>query len=150
MNSLQIKNWLAQIKTNVDNKRDAFDNDKTPLLSFIQELELFIINIEEMSKHIEVLDQKIEEIEEFISKPTKKTPKSKAVENGYMQTILVKISILKNIIKQDMGTDDTLLSSHLTVVESIENEIKTTKKVTRDQLEQLNMIYDKQRIAGKI
>ena len=102
MNSLQIKNWLSTIKNDLTNGLPFMGghNDQGRL-AFIQELELFVINIEEMSKHIEVLDQKIEELEEFVSKPAKKTLKSKSVENGYMQTILVKISILKNIIKQE-------------------------------------------------
>lgn len=148
MNSLQIKNWLSIIKSSLDEENRFLSKEEKK--SFIEEMELFVLNIEEMSKKIKVIEETLEDFEKVISRPIKKSSKSKVAENDYIQTVLMKISILKNIINREVGSDNSMVSPDLMVVEYIENDIKTNKSISKDQLEQLNMIYNKQRIAGKI
>jgi hypothetical protein len=68
-------------------------------------------------------------------------PKNKSA-NTFVDVVLNRIEILKNIIKSKMGKpEDELFSFNLTTVESIEEEIRQNNTVTRGNLEKLNKIY---------
>jgi hypothetical protein len=59
--------------------------------------------------------------------------------------VLSKIEILKNIITKNIGDYDTFISPHLIEVQSIEEQIKQTGKISDKQFKTLNEIYLKQK-----
>ena len=69
----------------------------------------------------------------------------KKITNNYTDAILSKIEILKNIITKNMGSSEDFISHHLLMVESIEEQIKQTGKISDKQFKELNEIYLKQK-----
>ena len=71
---------------------------------------------------------------------------NKNITDSYVEMILNKIDILKQLIKKNIGdSSEELLSPHLNMVEAIENQIITTNTASETQLNQLNIIYNKQK-----
>ena len=71
-------------------------------------------------------------------------PENKIEFTPFVKTVLNKIDILKNIIRQkDKIEDDAFLVPQLLAVETIESEIKQQNSVTKHQMESLNSIYSK-------
>ena len=97
----------------------GFDNEQR---SFFLKLRLSLLEI----------TQKLADME--AAKPVKK------VEDSFVQMVLNRIEILKNIIKKEMDDAD-LFSMNLTAVESIEKDIRDSGSVSQAQMKKLNEIY---------
>ena len=89
--------------------------------------------IEDLEKHLDMLHSKIN---------IGKNIQSNQSSNTFVQSVLNKIEILKNVIKLKLEpTDDNMFSFNMLSVEAIEHEIIETNTVTKHQLESLNKIY---------
>lgn len=69
---------------------------------------------------------------------------NKVIKNTYIDTVMSKIEILKNIINENMDNED-LISQHLLMVETIEKQIKQSGKISTKQFDELNTIYKAQK-----
>lgn len=97
-----------------------------------------VSELDELKKRVEILEKLV--LGHEVTLKEKKT-----ITNNYVDTILSKIEILKNIIKQNIGDDDEFISQHLILVESIEEQVKQTGKISDKQFKTLNDIYKKQK-----
>ena len=72
----------------------------------------------------------------------KEEKKLEKLDNSFINMVVNRITILKNMIKKDTGNEkEDFFSLHLTTVESIEKDIISTHEVTKEQMERLNEIY---------
>jgi len=97
---------------------------------------------------IDILNIKndLEQIKEDIIKlKTNNDGDKKTIKNEYINQILSKIDILKNIIRKNIEEKDEFISPSMMQVEIIENEIKTTGKMSESHFKILNEIYLKQK-----
>lgn len=94
--------------------------------------------IEELKKEIHILKTMVISHENILNE-------RKKITNTYVNAILSKILILKNIIKKNIGDSEEFISQHLIMVESIEQQINTTGKISDAQFKTLNVIYRKQK-----
>lgn len=92
----------------------------------------------------EGLENRVKELEKLILAHENTLKENKIIKNTYIDTILSKIDILKNIIKKNVGDGDEFISQHLIMVESIEEHVKSTGKISDKQFKVLNDIYKKQ------
>lgn len=90
------------------------------------------------------LRKRIEELEKLVLAHENALKEKKTITNTYVDAILSKIEILKNIIQKDIGYNDDFISQHLIMVETIEDQVKSTGKISDKQFEMLNDIYKKQ------
>ena len=88
---------------------------------------------------------RIEELEKIVVSHENELNKRKQITNTYTDSVLSKIEILKNIIKKNLGDEEEFISQHLLIVESIEEQIKITGKISEKQFKTLNDIYKKQK-----
>lgn len=92
----------------------------------------------------EGLEKRVEELEKLVLAHENALKETKIITNTYVDTILSKIEILKNIIKKNVGDNDDFISPHLIMVETIEEQVKSTGKISDKQFKMLNDIYKKQ------
>jgi len=131
INVTALKNYLSVLKSRGLSILEF--NDTKEKNDFIESFEKAIESIE---NEIETLDFRIDRLEK-----NGNVPKNKSA-NTFVDVVLNRIEILKNIIKSKMGKpEDELFSFNLTTVESIEEEIRQNNTVTRGNLEKLNKIY---------
>lgn len=105
-----------------------------------EELKLFIVEFSSFIDYVESLEKRMIELE---NQRGIKSSKNHNTSSEYIQTILSRIDILKNLMKQSVD-DSTLFSPQLVLVESIENEIKDSyvdAHRLKHLLETLNEIY---------
>ena len=98
-----------------------------------------------LESEISDLKKEISELKKLVISHENLLNDRKKITNTYTDAILSKIDILKNIIKKNMGNTDEFVSQHLLVVESIEEQIKQTGKISDKQFRELNEIYLKQK-----
>jgi hypothetical protein len=112
----------------------------TFLLSGISKSE-FEDLLNSIDKSLDLISKEFEDIDARLSKLESKrsVPKNQSVDT-LIDIVLNKISILKNIIEARM-VDKRLFSVNLITVESIEQEIRDTRTITKTNLEKLNEIY---------
>ena len=87
----------------------------------------------------------ISELKKLVISHENELKQRKQITNTYVDTVLSKIEILKNIIKKNIGDEEEFISQHLLMVESIEEQIKQTGKISDKQFNTLNEIYKKQK-----
>ena len=121
-----LKNHLSVIKSRCDNVNTNNVNNLIEIVDIKQLCDSFISFID-----------KLENIQENNSKPN-----GKKQLNSFVDMIVSKIDILKNIIKEKIG-DDTFISVDLISVEEIESEILRSGTMNKNQMELLNSIYKK-------
>jgi len=98
-----------------------------------------------LGEEIDLLKKEIDELKKLVISHENELKQRKQITNTYVDAVLNKMEILKNIIKKNIGDDDTLFSQHLLIVESIEGQIKSTGKISDSQFKTLNDIYKKQK-----
>lgn len=98
-----------------------------------------------LKTEIEHLKKELDELKKLVISHENELNDRKKIVNTYVDTILNKIEILKNIIKENIGNEETFISQHLIMVENIEAQIKLTGKISEAQFEILNEIYGKQK-----
>lgn len=96
-----------------------------------------------LKEYIDGLEHSLDEMNsKMVSMYNKKNTQSNQSSDNFVQSVLGKIEILKNVIKLKMEpTIDNMFSFHMLTVEAIEKEIIETNTVTKHQLESLNKIY---------
>lgn len=102
-------------------------------------------DVNQLKQEVVQLKVEIDELKKLVISHENELRERKNIKNNYVDTILSKIEILKNIIKENMGDDDTFISQHLILVQSIEEQIKSTGKISESQFKTLNDIYKKQK-----
>ena len=98
-----------------------------------------------ISNEFENLEKRVKELEKLILAHENALKERKTITNDYVDTILSKIDILKNIIKKNIGDEEEFISQHLIMVENIEEQVKKTGKISDKQFKMLNDIYKKQK-----
>ncbi len=96
---------------------------------------------------IDALKDEIKELRKLVLSHENELKERKSIKNNYSDTILSKIEILKNMIKKNMGDTEEFISQHLLIVENIEEQIKSTGKISDKQFKTLNEIFLKQKRA---
>lgn len=91
------------------------------------------------------LEKQIDDLQKLVVSHENELKQRKQITNSYTDAVLSKIDILKNIIKKNIGDDEEFISQHLLIVESIEEQIKKTGKISEKQFKTLNEIYKKQK-----
>jgi hypothetical protein len=102
-------------------------------------------NVIELTKLVTQIRQDVNEIQKTIVIHENELNQRKTITNNYTDAVLSKIEILKNIITKNIGDYDTFISPHLIEVQSIEEQIKQTGKISDKQFKTLNEIYLKQK-----
>lgn len=97
-----------------------------------------------LGEEIDLLKKEIESLKKLVISHENELKQRKQITNTYVDAVLSKIEILKNIINENIG-DDTLFSQHLLIVDSIEDQIKSSGKISDAQFKILNDIYKKQK-----
>ena len=95
-------------------------------------------------KELDELKIRVEILEKLVLGHEVTLKEKKIITNNYIDTILSKIEILKNIIKKNVGDED-FISQHLILVESIEEQVKNTGKISDKQFKMLNDMYKKEK-----
>jgi hypothetical protein len=103
------------------------------------------ISNESLKNLIDGLQQQFADLQKLVIAHENELKQNKQITNSYVDSILSKIEILKNIIKKNIGDEDEFISQHLLMVESIEEQIKTSGKISDAQFKTLNDIYKKQK-----
>jgi len=91
------------------------------------------------------LKQQVDELQKLVVSHENELKQRKQITNSYTDAVLSKVEILKNIIKKNIGDEEEFISQHLLIVESIEDQIKQTGKISEKQFRTLNEIYKKQK-----
>ena len=102
-------------------------------------------DMEFLEMQIKQLKLEISELKTLVLTHENQLNDRKKISNTYIDAILSKIDILKNIINTNMGNSEEFISQHLLMVESIEAQIKQTGKISDKQFKELNEIYLKQK-----
>ena len=132
---LLIKNWITLIKN-----RGALTEEE--IKSFASELLKLMEYIEGIETRLKTLEDSRDRIHAI---------KESAKSSEYIQSVLARIDILKNLMKKSVPEDSLLFSPKLVLVESIESDIKEYNSVTSHQLETLNDLYqDYRKMLSKI
>ncbi len=130
---LQSENITKELKLFLSSLKPVFDQIEKDSMLF-QQMDM---KINSLQNEIDTLNRNMLKLDEKTNKPS-----------PYIQSILNKIDILKNIIKEvNQITDDSnniLFSPTLAEVQEIEDDIRKKGTVTRKQLDRLNIIYDAQ------
>lgn len=92
-----------------------------------------------------IIKQDVAELQKAIILHDNELKERKVITNKYTDAILSKIEMLKNMIKQNVGDTEVFISPHLLEVEGIEEQIKSTGKISDKQFKTLNDIYLKQK-----
>ena len=104
--------------------------------------------IEQVEKLTEVtlkIRLDVDEVQKSVISHDNELKDRKIITNSYTDAVLSKIEILKNMITKNVGDADTFISPHLLEVQSIEEQIKQTGKISDKQFKTLNEIYLKQK-----
>ena len=101
-------------------------------------------SVSPVEKKLDDLKIRVEILEKLVLGHEVTLKEKKAITNNYVDTILSKIEILKNIIKKNVGDED-FISQHLILVESIEEQVKNTGKISDKQFKMLNDMYKKEK-----
>ena len=103
------------------------------------------ISNENLKQLIDGLTAQVEDLQKLVISHDSELSKRKQITNTYVDAVLSKIEILKNIIKKNIGDEGEFISQHLLMVESIEEQIKSVGKISEKQFKTLNDIYKKQK-----
>lgn len=106
---------------------------------------ILLFDIGQLKDDIKKLKDDIEELKKIVISHENELKQRKQITNTYVDSILSKIEILKNIIKKNIGNEEEFISPHLLEVESMEEQIKQTGKISDKQFKTLNDIYKKQK-----
>jgi hypothetical protein len=126
---ISIKNWLSIVK-----QRGYLELSEVK--SFSDEILKLILYIEEIENRLHLLEQQ----------KSNNAMKRSSINSEYIQSVISRIDILKNLMKSSVEDENsTLFSPQLVLVESMENDIKESNTVSTRQLETLNEIYQNYR-----
>lgn len=100
--------------------------------------------ISSLEVQIHEILQKIDSHQRLLIEHQTQLNERRQITKTYVDVVLSKIEILKNIIRENVG-DDELISHDMLRVEQIENQIKTTGKISDSQFKLLNDIYKQQK-----
>ena len=126
--SIGLKNYISVITKRIDSGEIVTNTEITGLLRSVDNF------VSEMGLIVNSLKSKVDVLE-----GNSDIPKNQST-NDFVQMVLNKIEILKNMIKSQFGGDNPF-SMYLLKVEAIEQSIKSTNTVTSSQLAELNEIY---------
>ena len=104
-----------------------------------------ILDVEVLKKQIDELKDDVDALKKIAISHENELKQRKQITNTYVDTVLNKIEILKNIIKKNIGNEEEFISPHLLEVESMEEQIKQSGKISDKQFKTLNDIYKKQK-----
>ena len=96
-------------------------------------------------RQIDDLKVEVDALRKIVAMHERELADKKTISNTYIDAILSKIEILKNIINKNIGDSEEFISQHLIMVTSIEEQIKQTGKISDKQFKTLNEIYLKQK-----
>jgi len=98
-----------------------------------------------LKKDLKEIKEDVDALKKIVISHENELKQRKQITNTYVDTVLNKIEILKNIIKENIGDEQEFISQHLLIVESIEEQIKQSGKISDSQFKTLNDIYKKQK-----
>lgn len=101
--------------------------------------------LSDLESHVKRLQNELDGVRQLVISHENDLKERKSITNTYVDTIMSKIDILKNIIRESIGEEEEFISQHMILVESIEQQIKTTGKISDKQFKLLNDIYLKQK-----
>ncbi len=105
--------------------------------------------IENILVIISQMGTEIQEIQKSLISHENELKERKNITNNYIDSIISKIGILKNLIQKNIGDTEQFISPNLIEVQGIEEQIKQTGKISDKQFEILNKIYLKQKRIQK-
>lgn len=117
-------------------------NNSGSLSDSVSDLTKQVIQLAEQTLKIE---EELKELRKVVIIHDTELNDRKVITNNYIDAIFSKIEILKNMIKKNIGDADQFISPHLLEVQSIEEQIKQTGKISDKQFKTLNEIYLKQK-----
>ena len=98
-----------------------------------------------LNNEINDIKKEIDELKKLVISHENELKQRKQITNTYVDAVLNKIEILKNMIKKNIGNEEEFISQHLIIVENIEEQIKQSGKISDKQFKTLNDIYKKQK-----
>ena len=104
-----------------------------------------LVEINKLAGAVLQLRQEVDGLVKIVMVHENELKDRKVITNSYTDAVLSKIEILKNMITKNVGDADTFISPHLLEVQSIEEQIKQTGKISDKQFKTLNEIYLKQK-----
>ena len=113
--------------------------------SLANEMIRLVEQIEKLTEITLKIRLDLDEVEKSVISHDNELKDRKVITNSYTDAVLSKIEILKNMITKNVGDADTFISPHLLEVQSIEEQIKQTGKISDKQFKTLNEIYLKQK-----
>lgn len=136
----------------IDNTQKLIDELKLMLLKTRPISESVSSSFNSINSIVEILSNVIQiQLELYHEIDKIQSNDIKPLENSFVAGILNKIVVLKNIVKKNIGSEDSeVFSPTLVAIERIEEDIRNTKGVTQRQLKELNDIHLREKNYKKI